>query len=90
MFISLQLCVCEKNQLLLRVQTNLPDLRCVLAELGSCPGCAPGDDGGWSSQYSSGLWQGGGNGSSSQHLSAGLPVYETGQYVEHSLLGGQG
>lgn len=42
------------------------------------------------SQYSSGLWQGDGNGSSSQHLSAERPVYEIGKYVEHSLLGVEG
>ena len=80
--------MCEKNQLLLRLRTDLPDLKCVLpAKLGSCPNCQLGDDGDWSSQYCSGLSQGGGNVSSSQHLSAGLPVYEIGQYVEHSWLG---
>lgn len=81
----------RKNQLLLRVRTDLPDLKGVLpAKLGSCPDCPPGDDGDQSSWYSSGLWQGGGNGSSSQHLSAGLPVYEMGQYVERSWLHGEG
>ncbi|XP_009464067.1 PREDICTED: neural-cadherin-like [Nipponia nippon] len=77
--------LCEKNQLLLRVRTDFPDLKCViLAKLGSCPDRPQVDDRGWSSQYSSGLWQEGGNGSSSQHLAAGLPVYEIGHYVEHS------
>lgn len=38
------------------------------------------------SQYSSGLWQGG-RGSSSQHFSAELHVYEIRKYAERSLLG---
>lgn len=37
-----------------------------------------------------GFGKAGGNGSSSQHLSAGLPVYEMGQYVERSWLHGEG
>jgi len=51
--------VCEKNQLLLRVWTDLPHWKCVLpAKLGSCPSWPLGHDRDRSSQYSSWLWRG--------------------------------